>query len=92
MTVKKKKKERKERSAHKYDFIKILENNKIRFVFCILSRKVTFFNFNQNQNQKIKKKCSMWYDFTNKIMLIKAATLYLFSAICQKSSNQKEQS
>ena len=50
-----KKKKRKERSAHKYDFIKILENNKIRFVLCILSRKVTFFNFNQNQNQKIKK-------------------------------------
>lgn len=47
-----KRKERKERSAHKYDFIKILQNNKIGFVFCILSRKVTFFNFNQNQNQR----------------------------------------
>lgn len=37
-----KRKERKERSAHEYDFIKILQNNKIGFVFCILSRKVTF--------------------------------------------------
>ena len=54
--------------------------------------KSNFFQLQSKSKSKDKKKCSMWYDFTNKIMLIKAATLYLFSAICQKSSNQKEQS
>lgn len=47
-----KRKERKERSAHKYDFIKILQNNKIGFRILYFKPKSNFFNFNQNQNQR----------------------------------------